>query len=438
MRAADLLAIVAIAGGCAVAVGFLGAALLHLLRRTSILAQITLVAVLGISATTAGTVGVAKAMFLSNHDLTVQLYVTAIAGLAAIGLSLVLGHHVIRASRDLTSATRKLGNGAPPDLDDAPRSAELSALAHELHTTSAKLAESREREHAIENSRRELIAWISHDLRTPLAGLRAMAEALEDGIANEPQLYHQRIRCQVDRMTHLVDDLFELSRIQSGALILTLTDVSLYDLISDTIADIAPAARARDILVHGDQVPHIDLHADSRKLTRALANLLHNAVQYTPPNGSITVAASTHASGATTISVADTCGGIPEPELSRVFDTGWRGSNSRSPPRHRPSRPRAGHRQRHRGSTQRHRQPHQHSGRLPLRPEAAATEALTVRQKLRPTPRRSTGASEELVTGDHRGPPLPQLLWLLNRLRSSSRSRSIPELFHRWWSQCLL
>ena len=95
---------------------------------------------------------------------------------------------------------------------------ELQALSEELARTSERLEESRLREARLEASRRELVSWVSHDLRTPLAGMRAMTEALEDGMADDPQRYHRQIRAEVDRMVRMVDDLFELSRIHAGVL----------------------------------------------------------------------------------------------------------------------------------------------------------------------------------------------------------------------------
>ena len=102
----------------------------------------------------------------------------------------------------------------------------------------------------MEASRRELVAWVSHDLRTPLAGLRAMAEALEDGVVADPETvaeYHRRIRLETDRLTGFVDDLFELSRINAGALRLSLTAVPLGDLVSDAVASAEPVAAARGV-----------------------------------------------------------------------------------------------------------------------------------------------------------------------------------------------
>src|SRR5690606_4307445 len=112
--------------------------------------------------------------------------------------------------------THAIGDGAL--VDEHPSvspSAEFEALADELAETSHRLAQAREEVQAIDASRRELVAWISHDLRSPLSGLRAMTEALEDGLAADTARFHHQMRLQVDRLTSLVDNLFELSKISS-------------------------------------------------------------------------------------------------------------------------------------------------------------------------------------------------------------------------------
>src|SRR5262249_62398499 len=114
-----------------------------------------------------------------------------------------------------------------------------------------RLAESRDRERALEASRRELVAWVSHDLRTPLAGLRAMSEALEDGVADDPALYYKQIHASVDRLAGMVDDLFELSRIQAGAISSAPEHVGLDDLVSDCLTALEPLARGRGVRLGG-------------------------------------------------------------------------------------------------------------------------------------------------------------------------------------------
>jgi signal transduction histidine kinase len=184
MRDALLIALFAFLG--AAAAGVLGAGALWLLRRRSLTASVSVVAAVAVTAMLAGTLAVAQAMFLSRHDLSVVTTVVAMAAVVSLLTALLLGRWVVARSRELALAARDFGDGGDYSAPARPATAELADVSRELAATSAKLAESRDRERALESSRRELVAWISHDLRTPLAGLRAMSEALEDGVAADP------------------------------------------------------------------------------------------------------------------------------------------------------------------------------------------------------------------------------------------------------------
>ncbi|WP_329561310.1 sensor histidine kinase [Kitasatospora sp. NBC_01266] len=326
----DLLLITLLAALGAAVVGLFGWPAVRLLRRRSVALSLFAVAVVTVLAMTVGTVAVAQAMFLSHHDLGVMITVTCMAALVSLATAAVLGRQVVAGSRALTLAARTVGSADGFTAPSRPLGAELAELSAELAATSARLARSREREQALESSRRELIAWISHDLRTPLAGLRAMAEALEDGVAEDPARYHALIGTEVDRLTGMVDDLFELSRIQAGALSLTLARVSVYDLVGDAIAAADPLARERGVRLRGDGIAPAPVRVDGREITRVLGNLLVNAIRSTPADGVVAVAARQQA-GEVVLSVTDGCGGIPEADLARVFETGWRGGSARTP-----------------------------------------------------------------------------------------------------------
>ncbi|MEV7286347.1 HAMP domain-containing sensor histidine kinase [Streptomyces sp. NPDC093252] len=328
----DTLLIAAYAFAGAALSGLAGAAVLRLIRRRSLTASLTVVAVVGVVAMLSGTLVVAWAMFLSPHDLTVVTTVVVMAAAVSLPTALVLGRWVVARSRELTVAARSFGDGGAFAAPDGPATAELDALSRELAATSARLAESRERERALETSRRELVAWISHDLRTPLAGLRAMAEALEDGVAADPGRYLTRIRAEVERLDGMVGDLFELSRIHAGTLPLTPSRISLYDLIGDAIAGADPLARQHGVKLVGERVEAVPVEVDGREMSRVLGNLLVNAIRRTPADGTVAVAAERAADGEVVLSVTDGCGGISEEDLPRVFDTGWRGTDARTPP----------------------------------------------------------------------------------------------------------
>ncbi|MFI9767922.1 sensor histidine kinase [Streptomyces sp. NPDC052415] len=329
MRDTLLIALFAFLG--AAAAGILGAGVLRLIRRRSLAVHLAVVAAVAVTAMLAGTLAVARAMFLSEHDLKVVTLVVAMAAVVSLATALLLGRWVVAGSRALALAARSFGDGGAFTSPDGPASAELAALSRELETTSARLAESRERERALESSRRELVAWISHDLRTPLAGLRAMSEALEDGVAADPDRYLRQIRTEVERLNGMVGDLFELSRIHAGALALSPTRVSLYDLVGDALAGADPLAREHGVRLVGDGVEPLPVEVDGKEMSRVLGNLLINAIRRTPSDGTVAIAAERVPEGVL-LSVTDGCGGIPEEDLPRVFDTGWRGTDARTPP----------------------------------------------------------------------------------------------------------
>jgi signal transduction histidine kinase len=292
----DLLITLSIALGTSLVVAGLGLLLLgSLLRGRSVTLHIVVLLVMTVLAVLAGIVSAAMGMFISNHDLHVLVVVVTTAGVVSLAAGLWAGRRLARASM--------------------------------------WLAEVRERERQAEASRRELVAWVSHDLRTPLAGLRAMAEALEDGVVDDPETvaeYHRRIRVEADRMAELVDDLFELSRINAGTLRLTPAAVSLGDVVSDAVESAAPLAAVAGVKLVAADGDWPTVAGSEPELGRIVGNLLRNAIRYTPADGTITVTGGKESSGGW-LAVSDSCGGIPDADLPRVFDVAFRGAPARTP-----------------------------------------------------------------------------------------------------------
>jgi signal transduction histidine kinase len=254
------------------------------------------VALVPVVAMVLGLLAAARAMFVSSHDLNALVVVVAGAGTAG-----VLG---------------------------------ALALAAELDRSRRRVADLAAQERAAEASRRELVAWVSHDLRTPIAGIRAMLEALDDGVVDDPaevRRYHRQLVGEADRLAQLVDDLFELSRIEAGTLQLSREPVPLAELVSDAVASAGPVARAKGVRLSGrvaggpPEVP-----GSPPELTRVVRNLVDNAIRFTPPGGDIEVTVGGDAARAE-VSVRDGCGGIPAGDLDRVFDLAYRGDAARSP-----------------------------------------------------------------------------------------------------------
>lgn len=329
MSVDDILAIVGMAASAALVVGAIALSPLLLLRRRTLTLQLLIVSTAGVVAMLAGIATVSLAMYVSSHDLLVSLWVSGVAAVVSIAMAAGLGAVLRRSARRLQVAVRAVGAGELVPVTDASGS-ELSELAAELALTSERLASARAEIDRIDASRRELMAWISHDLRTPLAGLRAMSEALEDGVARDPASYHRQMRGQVDRLSALVDDLFELSQIQAGVLRVDAGAVALRPLLEQVVGELSPIGRARGIRIEVD-ADDAEIVADERLLARVMANLLVNALQHSPDDAVVRVTARRRDDGRAHLTVEDSAGGIAAEHLERIFEAGWRGDASRSP-----------------------------------------------------------------------------------------------------------
>jgi signal transduction histidine kinase len=269
------------------------------LRRSRSPLVVALIPVLAIAL---GSLAAAQAMFVSTHDLSALVVVIAGACTAGVLGALSLAGELDRARRHVAAMT--------------------------------------ERERALERSRRELVAWVSHDLRTPIAGIRAMVEALDDGVVDEPgevKRFHLQLVSEADRLARLVDDLFELSRIEADALHLDLAPVALGELVSDAVAAASMVAQAKGVRLEGwlEGGHRPAVVGSAPELTRIVHNLLDNAVRHTPPGGTVEVVVRAGRpeldAGVAEVSVRDQCGGIPADALDRVFDLAYRGDSARTP-----------------------------------------------------------------------------------------------------------
>jgi len=328
----DLLHITELVVPAAVAATVVGVVALKVLARRSFGVQIALVALVTVI-TALAAVGEISYLMLQVGDRQVMLELMGIAGLAGLAVALIIGRSLTKASKRLLGAVQQVGDSGiytPPDI---PLPAELAGLSDGLAQAHDRLGQARAREQALEASRRELVAWVSHDLRTPLAGLRAMAEALEDQVVTDPREvshYHTQIRRETDRLSAMIDDLFELSKIHAGTLRLSPRLVGLEDLIAEVVASTEPVARAKGVRLTGSAVRGMPVFIDTAEMGRAVRNLVTNAIRHTPYDGTIEILSEIQA-GMACVSVADECGGIPPGDLPRVFDVAFRGESARTP-----------------------------------------------------------------------------------------------------------
>ncbi|MFC0433744.1 sensor histidine kinase KdpD [Kutzneria buriramensis] len=274
-------------------IALLGLVLLQWLGERSLPTSMTVLVLVPLVATAGGVIGVSGFMFtpMLNTTLLVYLWIA----LVTVPAALLLGRGI---------AKRTVWERA-----------------------------ARVRERAAEASRRELVAWISHDLRTPLAGIRAMAEALSDGVVSAPEDvagYASRISAETQRLSGMVDDLFELSKITAGALRLTMSAVPLRDVISEAVAAEGPVAASKGVRLEANAEEWPVVLGSDPELARVIRNLLSNAIRHTPADGTVAVHVDAEKDQAV-VSVDDACGGIPDNELDRVFDVAFRGSAARTP-----------------------------------------------------------------------------------------------------------
>jgi signal transduction histidine kinase len=318
--------------GIALVTAAVGVVLLRLMVGRSVSIMITFIAAVTVVASMAG-VGVISDLMLSPGDRALMLELMAIAGIFGFVVALFVARTITQRSKALLAAVQGVGESGvyiPPDMT---LPAELAGLSDGLGAAHERLGRARARERALEASRRELVAWVSHDLRTPLAGLRAMAEALEDQVVTDPRTvsnYHSQIRRETDRLSAMIDDLFELSRIHAGTLKLSRRLVGLEDLVAEVVASTEPVARAKGIRLTGSAVRGMPVYIDTAEMGRAVRNLVTNAIRHTSADGTVEVLGEIHG-GMACVSVADACGGIPPADLPRVFDVAFRGESARTP-----------------------------------------------------------------------------------------------------------
>lgn len=327
--------IVGMAAGASLALSLVGALVMAKLRGRSLAIHLWVAISTTVLGVAAGVVIASWAMFLSPQDAKAMLVILIAVGTVGALTAIAMASRFHRAVTAVTGLAASIGQR--PNRAICARNMptrELSSLAVQLQDVAEQLHESILRERSLESSRRELVAWISHDLRTPLAGIRAVSEALEDGVASDPltvNRYLRTIHSEVERLSGMVDDLFRLSRIHSGLMNLHVEAVYLADLVSDSLSLATPMAEAKGVLLSGE-VAHDGLRVEvaTTEFFRVMRNLLDNALRHTPEGGRVSVDARAN-SFEVMLSVRDACGGIPEGDLGRVFDTGYRGDSARSP-----------------------------------------------------------------------------------------------------------
>jgi len=275
----------------------------------------------------------ARAMFISGHDLSLLLTMLTFAAALSVGFGLLYAMPLSSRIERVRAGAERIAGGQLGSEVRVEGHDEVARLADDFNRMARALEEAAEREREMEKARRDLVAAVSHDLRTPLASTRALIEALADGVAADPQTesrYLSSASRELEHLSRLVDDLFELARIDAGLLQLSLEEASLHDLISDTISSFQPQADQRGVRLVGEVAGDVDpVLANPSRLQRVLHNLVSNALRHTPADGTVALRA-TPEGEEVRVEVADTGEGIAAEDLPRVFERSFRGEQSRT------------------------------------------------------------------------------------------------------------
>lgn len=332
----DLGLYLAVAGAVAIAGCW---AVIRWLERWSalgLLGQAILVALIG-SATSITTILIlARLMFISSdHDLQVLLAVSAFTVIMTVFCTTWLASSTLARLLVVARGIRELAAGDLEARAAVPGADEVAALASDVNALALRLGEARAERIALDRERRDLTASISHDLRTPLSTIRAMVDALDDGVVSDTagmKRYFVTIRRDIERLDRMIDDLFELAQMDAGALRLQRDHVALHEIVGDVVSAMRPRAEQAgltlDLVIAGETSEAL---LDGDRLERAVANLLRNAIEHTPPGGRVWVTVA-ESGGQVSLEVADTGEGIDPAVLPNIWTRFYRAERSRARP----------------------------------------------------------------------------------------------------------
>jgi len=275
----------------------------------------------------------ARLMFINEHDLTLA----TILLIFAAGIAMTLGYFLSATVTDkiaaLNAGAQAIARGQLQTRVVVSGHDEVAQLAVSFNQMAIQLEEAARRKQELDTMRRDLIAWVGHDLRTPLASVRAIVEALADNMVEDPatvQRYLRTAQRDIGSLSALIDDLFEMAQLEAGGIKLDRQPNSLSDLISDTIETFSALATEKGVKLGGHVDGNVDpVLMDARLIGRVLANLVGNALRHTPVGGAVRVTAELVSAGVL-VTVNDNGEGIRHEDLPHVFDRFYRGEKSRS------------------------------------------------------------------------------------------------------------
>lgn len=274
----------------------------------------------------------ARLMFINQHDFALGSLLLIFAGAISVAFGLFISHAITARIQKVVDSAEKISRGDLSVRVDVDGNDEVARLAGAFNQMVERLEQAAQQEKAIEQTRRNLIAWASHDLRTPLTSLRAMLTALDDGVITEPETvarYLEQSKVEVQRLSRLIDDLFELAQLDAGFQDFDYDWINISDLISDILQSFALPASQKGVALSGHVESDVDpVWGAADKVNRILANLVGNALQHTRRGDKIEIEARVEGDEAL-VSVRDTGVGILPDDISQIFDPFYRGDKSR-------------------------------------------------------------------------------------------------------------
>lgn len=274
-----------------------------------------------------------RLMFVSQHDFLLLGLLLIFAGILSASFGFLLAAGMTRSLDLLRHSAHQLAAGDFSARVRLSEMDELADVANAFNLMADRLEQAFARQKELERARRDMIVAISHDLRTPLASVRAMIEALADGLVSEPetvQRYYTTARGQIENLSGLINDLFELAQLDTGQVQLRLEPVNMNDLLSDVLETMQVHARNKGVSLTGSFDQDLPLiKAEMDKIQRVLFNLVQNAIRHTPASGFISLATRVVPEGIQ-VDVLDSGEGISADDLPHVFDQFFRGDRSRS------------------------------------------------------------------------------------------------------------
>ncbi len=275
----------------------------------------------------------AELMFANDHDLELAIILLFFAGGMAMVLGYIVANVITDRIRQVERAAREIAAGDLEVRVPVEGRDEVAGLARTFNQMAVQLQVAAQKQEEVENLRRDLIAWVSHDLQTPLASIRAIVEALADGMVEDPetiQRYLQTTQKDIRALSILIDDLLQMAQLDAGGLQLDWEYNSLSDLVSDTLESFSELATRKGVKLSGGVEAKVDpVYLDAQRIGRVLSNLINNAVRHTPAGGSVDVRAFLASQGVR-VEIHDSGEGIRPQDQPYVFDRFYRGEKSRS------------------------------------------------------------------------------------------------------------